>query len=263
MIDNSLFIRAINNETQALMEIGEIYFNGCEGEENKEKATVFFGKAVENALKKAKSSDVSELEILVRFLEKYFTENDKKVIGVPENDMRDVFSNSDEFMKNKAVFFMNEGKKYFANEKYETAADRFEKAILHGDSESEALLTETKMKLAYKAYYGTDRAADYVKSEKYFKEVAESKDERFLVESKMCLAELYVTRLNKKEDAVEIWRELASKGVADAQYNYGLALFNGMGVAQDEEMGVYWWQKAAKNGHADAKYNVDVFFSDI
>ena len=78
----------------------------------------------------------------------------------------------------------------------------------------------------------------------------------------LCLAELYAIRLNKTEDAVIIWQELASKGNAEAQYNYGLALFNGMGTEQDEERGVYWWQKAAKNGHADAKYNVEVFFSN-
>lgn len=269
MIDNSLFLRAINNETSALLELGNIYLSGSEGEENKERASVFFGKAVENALKKAKDSDISELELVIRFLEEYSEFAEKTVVGKPEdeevvseNDTGDIFSGDENVVVDKGLMFRSKGKEYFENEEYEDAIECFEKAIENGDDESSKLLTEAKFKLAYKAYYGADGNPDFVESEKLFREVAESNDERFCTEAKLCLAELYATRLDRKEDAVTIWQELAAEGVADAQYNYGLALFNGLGVEQSEERGVYWWQKAAKNGHADAKYNVEVFFSN-
>lgn len=263
MIDNSLYLRALNNETQALMELGNKYFSGSEGEGNKEKSVVFFGKAVENALKKAEFSDTSELKIVIDFLEKKYLADDKEAIKNPgTNGMTDIFSNSEVITRNKSEIFINEGKKHFDNKSYEEAALCFEKAIKLGNTEAKDLLTEAKFNLAYMAYYGTDSNPDYEKSEKYFKDVIESKDSRFYEESMLCLAELYAIRLNKTEDAVIIWQELASKGNAEAQYNYGLALFNGMGTEQDEERGVYWWQKAAKNGHTDAKYNVEVFFSN-
>lgn len=263
MIDNSLFVRALNNETQALMELGNLYFSGSEGEANKEKAVIFFGKAVENALRKAEFSDTSELKTVIGFLEKkYLNGNNGSDESPVANGMRDIFSNSEDITRNKSVIFINDGKTHFENNSFEEAVSCFEKAVELGNAEAETLLTEAKFRLAYKAYYGTDSEPDYEKSEKYFREVAESKDSRFCEEAMLCLAELYATRLNKKEDAVAIWQELASKGNAEAQYNYGLALFNGMGTEQDEERGVYWWQKAAKNGHADAKYNVEVFFSN-
>lgn len=273
MIENTLFIRAINNETQALMELGKIYLSGSEGEENKEKAVIFFGKAVENALKKAEKSDMTELKTVICCLEEYFCGEDEKTETVfKETGIKDIFSSSKrttnadsktDIIKSRAESFRNEGKKKFENKEYEEAELCFKKAVENDDIEAVSLLIDTKIKLAYKSYYGTDSDPDFLKSEKYFREVAESGDERFTVEAKMCLAELYSTRLDRKEEAVEIWQELASNGNADAQYNYGLALFNGMGIERDEERGVYWWQKAAQNGHADAKYNVDVFFSNI
>lgn len=264
MNNNSLFFKAINNDPRALMELGCLYMSGSEGDENKDRAVFLFGKAVENAIKKAKCSDTSEIETVVSFLRKYLSDDNNKssVTVATENGMKDIFSSSKGINMKRAEVFKEEGTEHFENERYEDAAACFEKAVEYGDAESVKLLTETRLRLAYKAYYGTDGSSDFVKSEQYFREVAESGDERFCVEAKMCLAELYATRSDRPEDAVCIWKELAEKGNADAQYNYGLALFNGMGTEQNEESGVYWWQKAAKNGHKDAKYNIEVFFSD-
>ncbi|MCK5524344.1 MAG: SEL1-like repeat protein [Thiomargarita sp.] len=52
------------------------------------------------------------------------------------------------------------------------------------------------------------------------------------------------------------WRKLAKQGIADAQYNLGIAYYNGKGVKPDDEKAVYWYHKAAEHGFAEAQYNL-------
>ncbi len=52
--------------------------------------------------------------------------------------------------------------------------------------------------------------------------------------------------------AVDIWRPLATKGDADAQFNLGQAYKLGRGVPVDLPVAVEWFRKAAVQGHSQA-----------
>ena len=56
--------------------------------------------------------------------------------------------------------------------------------------------------------------------------------------------------------AVSIWRPLAEKGDADAQFNLGQAYKLGRGVATDLAKAQVWFERAAKRGHLDAQTNL-------
>src|SRR5689334_9148285 len=55
------------------------------------------------------------------------------------------------------------------------------------------------------------------------------------------------------ENAVAIWRPLAEKGDADAQFNLGQAYRLGRGVAINLGAAKSWFERAAANGHVDAQ----------
>ncbi|MEO6224704.1 MAG: SPOR domain-containing protein [Sphingomicrobium sp.] len=54
-------------------------------------------------------------------------------------------------------------------------------------------------------------------------------------------------------NAVAIWRPLAEKGDADAQFNLGQAYRLGRGVATNLALAKSWLEKAASRGHVDAE----------
>ena len=54
------------------------------------------------------------------------------------------------------------------------------------------------------------------------------------------------------EAAYRLWRPLADKGDAVAQYRLGLMYSTGRGVAHDDAQAVGWFRKAANQGMADA-----------
>src|SRR5689334_1243284 len=55
------------------------------------------------------------------------------------------------------------------------------------------------------------------------------------------------------EGAVAIWRPLAEKGDADAQFNLGQAYRLGRGVPINLALAKGWFERAATNGHLDAQ----------
>lgn len=57
------------------------------------------------------------------------------------------------------------------------------------------------------------------------------------------------------DQAVQIWRPLADRGDADAQYNLAQAYFLGRGVPQNMVLAEQWYQRAARQGHAEATAN--------
>ena len=50
----------------------------------------------------------------------------------------------------------------------------------------------------------------------------------------------------------------AERGDAYAQYNLGVCLKNGEGVARDAAQAVVWYRKAAEQGYAYAQFNLGV-----
>ena len=56
-------------------------------------------------------------------------------------------------------------------------------------------------------------------------------------------------------EAIRIWRPLADRGDADAQYNLAQAYFLGRGVPQNMVLAEEWYARAARQGHPEATAN--------
>lgn len=62
--------------------------------------------------------------------------------------------------------------------------------------------------------------------------------------------------------AVAEWRDPATAGDADAQYNMGQAYKLGRGVPQDRAIAIEWFRKAAARGHQQAEDNLGLALFD-
>jgi uncharacterized protein len=62
--------------------------------------------------------------------------------------------------------------------------------------------------------------------------------------------------------ALKIWRPLANKGAAHAQYGLGAMYENGQGVAPNTVKASGWYRKAAEQGHPDAQFNLGNLYGD-
>ena len=56
--------------------------------------------------------------------------------------------------------------------------------------------------------------------------------------------------------ALQLWRALADRGDADAQYNLGVMYNNGDGVPQNYAEALKWHRKAAAQGNGNAQFNL-------
>jgi TPR repeat protein len=56
--------------------------------------------------------------------------------------------------------------------------------------------------------------------------------------------------------AVELLTRLANEGNPMAQFRLGGLYYHGRGVAEDENMAIYWWKKSAATGNAEAMYQI-------
>ena len=63
------------------------------------------------------------------------------------------------------------------------------------------------------------------------------------------------------ETAMRIWMAEANKGNASAQYNLGLMLENGLGVAADFKEAIHWYVLAARQGHGRAQNNLGALYA--
>ncbi|GBF27502.1 secretory immunoglobulin A-binding protein EsiB [bacterium MnTg02] len=61
--------------------------------------------------------------------------------------------------------------------------------------------------------------------------------------------------------ALWLWRPLAEKGNATAQYLIGHMYDRGLGVPQDDVMAVEWYRKAAEQGDASAQLKLGVRYA--
>lgn len=58
-----------------------------------------------------------------------------------------------------------------------------------------------------------------------------------------------------------IWNELASAGLAEAQFSLGWMYHNGYGLGIDNERTVHWWTQAADQGLGDAAFALAMLYS--
>ena len=59
---------------------------------------------------------------------------------------------------------------------------------------------------------------------------------------------------NKFDEALPLLKKAAALGNAEAQYNYGVFLENGIGGLKNEEEAVLWYKKSSDNGFNDGHY---------
>lgn len=62
--------------------------------------------------------------------------------------------------------------------------------------------------------------------------------------------------------ALALWRPLADKGDAAAQYQLGTLYAEGKGVAQSDATAASWYQRAAEQGDEAAQYNLAVSYAE-
>jgi uncharacterized protein len=62
-------------------------------------------------------------------------------------------------------------------------------------------------------------------------------------------------RAGNYDVAIRLWRPLADRGDADAQYNVAQAYFLGRGVPQNMNLAEQWYERAARQGHEEAEAN--------
>ncbi|MGN0478030.1 MAG: tetratricopeptide repeat protein [Hominenteromicrobium sp.] len=60
--------------------------------------------------------------------------------------------------------------------------------------------------------------------------------------------------------AVQIWRQLAEKGMARAQECLALLYYRGDGVEKDEKKSAEWYRKAAEQGYGSSCFNLAIFY---
>jgi len=60
--------------------------------------------------------------------------------------------------------------------------------------------------------------------------------------------------------ALRLWRPLADRGDADAQYNLGVMYNNGDGVRQDYAEALKWHRQAAAQGNGNAQFNLGLMY---
>src|SRR5262245_50293151 len=62
--------------------------------------------------------------------------------------------------------------------------------------------------------------------------------------------------------AFELWKPLADKGVAAAQYQLATLYAEGKGIDQNDAIAALWYQRAAEQGHAAAQYNLGASYAE-
>ncbi len=62
------------------------------------------------------------------------------------------------------------------------------------------------------------------------------------------------------ELSYELLLKIAESGHANAQYDLGVILHNGLGIDKDNEKAIYWFEKSAHQDHADAENYLGAIF---
>lgn len=76
--------------------------------------------------------------------------------------------------------------------------------------------------------------------------------------SEIMLRAVQHLRMGEGEQAVALWKALAEKGDADAQYNLGTVYLHGDGVSKSDETAIKWFRLAAEQGDRSAQQQLGV-----
>lgn len=67
---------------------------------------------------------------------------------------------------------------------------------------------------------------------------------------------LKVLEAGSDAKAVQVLTRIANEGNPLAQLRLGDLYFHGKGIAEDENMAIFWWKKSAASGNAEAMYQI-------
>lgn len=76
--------------------------------------------------------------------------------------------------------------------------------------------------------------------------------------SEIMLRAVQHLRMGEGEQAVALWKPLAEKGFADAQYNLGIVYLHGDGVSKNDGEAIKWFRLAAEQGDRSAQQQLGV-----
>ena len=93
---------------------------------------------------------------------------------------------------------------------------------------------------------------------------------RAAAERRLDLARLALARLQRTgalesdpdEDQIKLLETAARRGLAEAQYELGVAYDHGLGVTQNHATAAGWYQRAAEQGLTDAQYNLATLYDE-
>ena len=93
---------------------------------------------------------------------------------------------------------------------------------------------------------------------------------RAAAERRLDLARLALARLQRvgalepdpDEDQIKLLETAARRGLAEAQFELGVAFDHGLGVTQNHATAAGWYQRAAEQGLTDAQYNLATLFDE-
>lgn len=93
---------------------------------------------------------------------------------------------------------------------------------------------------------------------------------RSAAERRLDLARLALARLQRTgalqahpdEDQIKLLETAARRGLAEAQYELGVAYDLGLGVTQNHATAAGWYQRAAEQGLTDAQYNLATLYDE-
>lgn len=178
----------------------------------------------------------------------------------------------------------------YAAAKYESGADGvpqdLEKAVYWYEKAAEQGKAAAQHNLALLYIHGRGTAQDYEKARYWLQKSAAQDKEEVSEYSKGALAQLEemmsksgpkpAPKAKTDEElcsegakayaeknyaaAVQIWRQLAEKGMARAQDCLALLYYRGDGVGKDEKKSAEWYRKAAEQGYGSSCFNLAIFY---
>ena len=137
---------------------------------------------------------------------------------------------------------------------YETALDAWKRLANAGD-------VDAQFNLGALYENGLGEPADAGKAARWYRAAAE----RRLDLARLALARLQRTGAlepDPEEDQIKLLETAARRGLAEAQYELGVAYDRGLGVTQNHATAAGWYQRAAEQGLTDAQYNLATLFDE-
>ena len=268
---------AENGNIESMAIVGDAYRNGNGITLNKQKALEWFSKAAQQGnidcaysagymlaksegVLKDPNQAVNFLNMVYQSDSQYSHDAGVLLSSLYSNDLNDdlntVKIRTDLAEKGDVQFQVMLGLQYLSGEgvpvNVELARDWFEKAALQGDVMSTKYLMDI-----YSDESSPLKNID--KSEHYAEKVIDLDTENeYTEEASLHLAYVYSTFRDKQREAVEIWKRLAQSGRKEAQFNLGLAYYNGRGIKKDLGQAINWWKKAADQGDETALENYNI-----